>query len=321
MAVGLCFLPGLAAQTGKTTGCADCHKEQVDQFSQSVHSRLASFELQGRVSGCESCHGPSAKHLESGEAKDIQRFHADSAVGAEKICIGCHADRVGMNWRHSEHAMNGITCIQCHKIHQSRTAQAPERGLLEKPMVAGFRAAAPPPKGSLAKPEAVLCGDCHKDVMAKMILPSRHPVREGKMTCSSCHNPHGSEVGSLKTAERFNDLCLNCHTSKQGPFVFDHQPVSEGCNTCHIPHGSVNNNLLKQNEPFICLQCHEAHFHIGRSGVSTPVSLPTGGSNNPFGESGFRRAFGTKCTQCHVSIHGSDLPGQSVAGRGKTLIR
>jgi DmsE family decaheme c-type cytochrome len=141
------------------------------------------------------------------------------------------------------------------------------------------------------------------------------------MQCSSCHQVHGSPERQLRTEERANDLCLQCHTAKQGPFVFEHPPVVDNCLTCHEPHGTIANNLLRQNEPFLCLQCHEAHFHVGRSGATGPVSLPSGGSTNPYGEKGWRTAFGTKCSECHSQVHGTDLPGQSVPGRGRSLIR
>ncbi len=83
----------------------------------------------------------------------------------------------------------------------------------------------------LAKPQAILCQECHRNVSASMMLPSRHPVRGGKMGCSSCHQVHGSEVNSLKTDERLRELFL---------------------------------------------QCREAHFHIGREGISSPINRPTG---------------------------------------------
>ena len=82
------------------------------------------------------------------------------------------------------------------------------------------------------------------------------------MSCADCHNPHGE----LTTHERTNDLCLSCHSRYQGPFVFGHAPVEDDCTICHDPHGSVANNLLVQNEPFLCLQCHEGHFHMLRKG-------------------------------------------------------
>jgi len=141
-------------------------------------------------------------------------------------------------------------------------------------------------------------------------------------------------VKSLKTDERLNDLCLNCHASKQGPFVFEHAPVLEDCTICHAPHGPIANNLLKQNEPFICLQCHELHFHAGKVGYDkstdssgTAVSAGyyvTGQYPEAFSHSNrssFKRAWTTKCTQCHFKIHGSDLPSQAVPGQGKALTR
>lgn len=311
-----------SAQTGSAQACASCHKDLVAQYDLSVHSRLTTFELHGRPQGCDACHGSGDKHATSTNAKDIVSFKEASVADVERQCLGCHADSAGLHWKRSDHALHGVTCTQCHTIHRSRPQGPADRSLLkERPLPAALDKTAPSSRASLSKPESVLCLECHKTVGSKMLLSSRHPVREGKMNCSSCHAVHGSEIEDLKTVERKNDLCLSCHTTMQGPFAFDHAPVSEDCGTCHVPHGSISNNLLKQNEPFICLQCHESHFHIGRTGVTSAVNLPSGGSQNPFGESGFRWAFGTKCTQCHTRIHGSNLPSQSITSRGKSLIR
>jgi DmsE family decaheme c-type cytochrome len=135
------------------------------------------------------------------------------------------------------------------------------------------------------------------------------------MTCSDCHNPHGAE-GGLATDERTNDLCLDCHSRYQGPFVFEHAPVTESCTTCHDPHGTVADNLLMQNEPFLCLQCHEGHFHALRTGQPVGVEvtdIDSAGTTytNPHGEEGWQKAFLTKCSSCHSKHHGSDLPSQA----------
>ncbi len=74
----------------------------------------------------------------------------------------------------------------------------------------------------------------------------RQAVREGKMTCTSCHNNHGSENNNLNK-ETLNDLCVECHAEYQGPFVYEHAPVVEDCSVCHDPHGTIANNLLLQN--------------------------------------------------------------------------
>jgi predicted CXXCH cytochrome family protein len=309
-----------AEPVGQET-CLGCHDALGAQFQRSVHARLAEQEYRaprGMGTGCEACHGPGSLHAGSGDPALIFRFKGAEARDASQKCITCHIDNVGLEWDSSDHALTGMACTDCHRIHQSRrsfaTTEKASGPLM--PMLANT-----PPRASLAKPEMQLCLDCHKDKRAQMMFSSHHPVREGKMGCSSCHEVHGSPVRQLRTEERVSDLCLKCHTSKQGPFVFEHAPVTEGCLTCHEPHGTVANNLLRQNEPFLCLQCHEAHFHVGRSGISTPLSLPSGSSSNPFGERGWRTAFGTKCTECHSQIHGSDLPGQSVPSRGGALTR
>ena len=299
--------------------CLACHEALGAQFKNSVHARLAEFETRGHPAGCEACHGAGGRHAESGDAKLIFSFKEAEARDVNQTCLACHADNTGHDWAASGHAMTGLKCNDCHRIHQSRRvlAVAEKAYLTMRPKFEN----APAPRASLSKPEPQLCLDCHKEKTAQMMFSSHHPVREGKMQCSSCHQVHGSPMRQLRSEERVNDLCLKCHTAKQGPFVFEHAPVAENCLTCHEPHGTVANNLLRQNEPFLCLQCHEGHFHIGRSGATTAVNTPSGGSSNPFGEKGWRVAFGTKCSQCHKQIHGTDMPSQSVPGRGKALIR
>lgn len=301
--------------------CATCHDAVAQQFQHSVHARLAEHETRGKkdLRGCQACHGAGSAHAESADPEKIFSFKKAEARAATAVCLDCHRDHTGADWASSEHALAGMSCNDCHRIHQSRRSFAVGQQAL--PGLRMIHENAPPPRYSLNKPEPQLCLECHKDMTARMMMTSRHPVREGKMKCSSCHQPHGSPIRQLRTEERVNDLCLKCHTAKQGPFVFEHPPVVENCLTCHEPHGTVANNLLRQNEPFLCLQCHEAHFHVGRSGQTGTLTLPSGGSTNPYGERGWRTAFGTKCSQCHSQIHGSDLPGQSVPGRGRSLIR
>ena len=274
--------------------CGDCHDEIYGRFMRNQHARLGSFELHGAKAGCEMCHGDGTKHIDSNEPKDIITFKGMKAREINSICTRCHRGEEFSGWMHTAHAKNGLSCIDCHDIHKGDGA---------------------PPKDELK-----LCGKCHRDVVSKMYLPSHHPVREGKMECTDCHNIHGTEGnGSLRTSERKNDLCFKCHSKYQGPFVFEHAPVEEDCTICHDVHGTAANNLLKENEPFLCLQCHTSHFHMGRVAETTPD--PEGYTTGRNGAMGFKMAFGTKCTQCHSHIHGSDLPSQSVPGRGKALTR
>jgi len=275
--------------------CGECHSEIFKSFEMNVHGRLQSFEVKG-IRGCESCHGSGKEHVESGDPEKILSFKKLYPDESSKICLRCHITGNLSEWNLSAHSSSEVGCNQCHSIHGKR---------------------------SLVKAEPQLCLDCHKEIKAKIYYPSHHPLREGKIKCSDCHQHHGSLVKNLKTLERTNDLCFNCHADKQGPFIFEHAPVVENCGICHEPHGTVANNLLKQNEPFLCFQCHEVHKHAGREGLTYPYTIPATKetSSNPYGKAGWRVAFLTKCTQCHFRIHGTDNPSQTVTGGGKGLIR
>ncbi len=291
--------------------CAQCHEAMMAPFARTVHGRLADFEVMGGAKGCEACHGPGSLHAGSGDTTKILSFKQLAADQASAICLKCHSAGSLMEWHGNIHALNDVACTDCHKIHQG----------------------ANPVKKSLKQPEPGLCYSCHQEYQAKASFPSHHPLKEGKMTCSSCHQPHGSTKKLLKSDERPNDLCYTCHARYQGPFVFEHSPVEEDCMICHDPHGSVANNLLKQNEPFLCLQCHESHFHATRTGSSAApgntsfngtalngttlapgqtVSTSTRvGYTNTHGTDAWAQAFGTKCSVCHSKVHGSDLPSQT----------
>ena len=280
--------------------CLGCHEDMAESFSHNIHGRLADFELMGAQKGCEACHGAGSLHVDGeGDTDKILKLAQLTAEETGAICAKCHTSGNLIDWTHSEHALADLSCTDCHSMHA------------EKPLKANLKQADPD-----------LCYSCHQEIMAKSSFPSHHPIKEGKMSCGDCHNPHGE----LTTHERTNDLCLDCHSRYQGPFVFGHAPVEDDCTICHDPHGSVVNNLLVQNEPFLCLQCHEGHFHLLRASNFTAVTPGSDSAQqealadiaNPHGSEGFQASFGTKCTTCHKVVHGSDYPSQPLSGGGLT---
>ena len=269
--------------------CFDCHEAADLGMEADVHMQIQSFEVQGREVGCEGCHGPGKLHMEESDPEMIRTF-AEGAEYSTKVCMDCHATKNLPEWDASIHALEAVACTDCHGVHGKRN-----------------------------KPNEA-CTACHADTRAQFELPSRHPLREGKMSCSSCHNPHSATDFMLKTRLRKNDVCYTCHQSTEGPFIFEHPPVQEDCSLCHLPHGSVANNLLTANEPTLCLQCHDFHFHSGyRPPEEDPVDVGGFERHNPFGHEGFRVAYTTNCTGCHARIHGSDVPSQATTNYGKGL--
>ena len=241
---------------------------------------------------CESCHGPGSLAI---DGLTREKAQADAALGKKTkcdyktlidinnlpapakslLCLKCHTANATFNlhnWNASSHNIADVSCSDCHPSHASHNLKVRLRET------------------------AQLCYKCHQDVKAAFSLPNRHPVPEGKVFCTDCHDTHGGSAGKNLRGDTVKAACVQCHAEKEGPFLFEHADTMEDCRACHTPHGSVNNNLLVLREPFLCLQCHTTHRI---SSATTPES---------------KRAFYARCTDCHSRIHGTDLPSPSGAG-------
>lgn len=269
-----------------------CHAHQkiTDDFRHSVHGEQIRPETGLPLVNCESCHGPGSLAIENiGDdvaANDRQGVKCDTskfldimnlpAPAQALICLKCHSAASTPSlafWNASMHALNDVSCFDCHKLHQG-----PQQKVSREEM-------------------AEMCYACHPEVKAENGLFSHHPIREKKMACTDCHEPHGSTQEHLLKGNTVKETCTRCHMEKQGPFAFEHGDVTENCSNCHAPHGSVNNQLLTASMPFLCLQCHSGH-----TAGSTPESTTL---------------FNNRCTDCHSQIHGSDIPSSN--GRGAFL--
>ncbi|MEW6071788.1 MAG: cytochrome c3 family protein [Planctomycetota bacterium] len=147
------------------------------------------------------------------------------------------------------------------------------------------------PRGAAARaPEPEFCGSCHAAAAAEFSELSHHPVPEGAMACTSCHDVHGAPPSGLAD-QRMQRRCGECHRDVAGPFVYEHRADSvDGCGACHSAHGSPNRRLLiAAPVRNLCLGCHD----------DTPANHNLA-SFSPFRE----------CVTCHTEIHGSDLDGR-----------
>lgn len=235
---------------------------------------------------CEACHGPGGAHFKAMGMKPagIVVFgpHSPTPVAKQNaMCLTCHRATVGHAWLASAHAANGVSCADCHHIHG---ASDPVRAQMT---------------------QASVCAKCHASVVAQFRKPYHHPVPDGTMSCSSCHDPHGSLGPDMLVKSTVNQTCTSCHAQMRGPFLWEHQPVSDDCLDCHSPHGSVVPALLTEQPPILCQQCHDAAGHP--SVPYGPEGLP-GGMPNPYLLIG-------GCVNCHSRIHGSNSPS------GKDLMR
>lgn len=250
---------------------------------------------------CESCHGPGSLAIKDLTVdrvlEDAQRgiqtecdyktfIDIDNLPAPAKslICLKCHTANATFNlhdWNSGVHALNDVSCSDCHPIHAGPDLIVRLRETYQ------------------------MCYRCHEGVKAEFSLPSHHPVPERKVICTDCHDPHGTTADKLLRQDTVKATCTYCHAEKEGPFVFEHADVTEDCLNCHNQHGSVNNFLLVARVPFLCLQCHDGHRTVDDPALAgTPEALR-----------GWNAALYTRCTDCHSQIHGTDIPGPSEGGR------
>ncbi len=258
--------------------CLKCHDKESDKDSTDIfHAKHGQSDLANgpfQKLECESCHGPIGNHArkprKGKEREPMVTFGADSPVTAENqnsVCTSCHEnDHERSDWIGSAHETNEVSCTSCHTLHEEKDT------VLDK-LVQGE-----------------VCTSCHVEREMDEHKRSSHPVGEGQLACSSCHNPHGSLTEDMLKQVTVNETCTDCHTEKRGPFLTEHAPVVESCINCHNPHSSNEKSLLTQRPPFLCQNCHQKHQRIDFGDDS--------GGNDKY-------VAGKSCMNCHTKIHGS----------------
>ena len=260
--------------------CAMCHESKGKDLRETLHGKAQNQRTPaatGRM--CETCHGPGQAHAEAGgDVTKIRRFTTMPPREASDTCLTCHNRGNHTQFKGSQHDSRNISCVTCHSVHEPKSA------------VAQLRTAT----------ELETCATCHKPQVMKIRRAQHMPLVEGKMKCSSCHNPHGStNVRQLRVGNYINESCVSCHAEKRGPFLWEHAAGRESCVTCHDPHGSSNDRMLVAKAPMLCQRCH-----IGTRHPSTIYD----GKNVRSLATASNRIYGRGCVNCHSNIHGSNHP-------------
>ena len=296
--------PALAQAPAQDSLCAGCHAEYAEGLTRTKHGTAAHPSTPaGMNRGCTACHGDATAHLQDPvKNKPAVRFtkgHGDPQTMIA-ACTNCHgADKQLTFWEQGRHNRNDVACSSCHSIH----------GKAKEPRISPYVT-------TQRTLEYETCNGCHMQIRGQILKPSHHPIVEGKITCSDCHNPHGALSPFMLRHESVNDQCLSCHTDKRGPFVFEHPAVADNCLSCHAPHGSAHAKLLNEKVPNLCQDCHDWSRHPGTMYSGKEVWPPIGSPTNP-NATASTRFVARACLNCHNQIHGSNAPGS----RGKFFIR
>ncbi len=227
--------------------------------------------------------------LAVGPEGEMKKMEGATYVGTE-VCMTCH-EKEYREYELSPHARVELSepdgtivqgCETCHGPGSEHVDQGGGKGTMPKP-----------------SQNPGMCFQCHTDKEIQFKLPYRHPVLEGKMSCSDCHDSHGSDKRPWTTTslDGTSGVCFECHKAQRGPFVYEHEALREGCTNCHDVHGSIHDKMLIVRDSNLCFRCHS------QADMATTI----GDSNHTTGGSP-RLSEGTCFSGgCHTAVHGSNF--------------
>jgi DmsE family decaheme c-type cytochrome len=220
-----------ADYVGTNTCLSACHyhdKTRSDFEASTMGAQLSSGSGMPLVN-CESCHGPGSLAI---KGLTPEKVEADRQAGIQTecdhdtfidikglppqaqslMCLKCHTANATFNlhaWNAGAHAAGDVACTDCHDVHAGPDLITSPRDVKD------------------------MCFQCHQQVQALFSLRSHHPVREGRVFCNDCHNPHGSASERLLREEKVKETCTKCHGEKEGPFQYEHADLTDDCRACH----------------------------------------------------------------------------------------
>jgi hypothetical protein len=166
--------------------------------------------------GCERCHGPGALHVAS-------RARGDEPAGADPTIV---------NPRHLSPALREAVCQQCHLQGEQRVARW-DRNPFD------YRPGLPIHLFWSVFVRAPGAAGAHKAVgqVEQMYASRCFRASDGKLGCSSCHDPHMQPTVAERPAY-FRDRCLSCHQEASCSLPVAErrkQHPDDSCAACHMP--------------------------------------------------------------------------------------
>jgi hypothetical protein len=182
------------------TSCIHCHTDppRSDAGSDSLF-----YEPLPRGVGCERCHGPGANHVASMKPEDIVNPAKLTPARALDVCVQCHLaknDMLRSERRFFEYKPGDV--LDHHRVNFVSADGAVDRVAL------------------LAHPERMVRSACYRE-------------SKGKLTCTTCHDPHQSSVD--EAPKSWDRKCMSCHATKPcTETVAARAKQNDHCIGCHM---------------------------------------------------------------------------------------
>jgi predicted CXXCH cytochrome family protein len=164
------------------------------------HFEAAPFRYGGIT--CESCHGDTSAHLAQNGQGPILRIASLPPSRRNSVCLQCHLE--------GETAVNQPG-KSLPDFHPGDDLAADVRFFIHAGEIGSNGRAT-------SQWEALIQSACFRK-------------SSGRMTCTTCHDPHGSPTPEDRVAF-FRSKCLACHNSPA--FVSHHHADQPDCTACHM---------------------------------------------------------------------------------------
>jgi predicted CXXCH cytochrome family protein len=167
---------------------------------------------------CQRCHGPGQNHVDkasSGAALDVVRAAIlnPGKLSPEKgmeVCLQCHLE--------TSNQKLPTAVVRLDRIPFSYVPGQP---------LSDYKLAFDRERGNLGNFE--IAQGAYRLRASQCFLKS-----EGKLGCTTCHNPHDIPRGETAT-KGYNEVCLRCHQSNLKAVTAAPHNATANCVGCHMP--------------------------------------------------------------------------------------
>ncbi|HVZ82909.1 MAG TPA: tetratricopeptide repeat protein [Terracidiphilus sp.] len=221
-------------------GCLHCHASGAASSLPDARNHYASEPFAAGGVTCAACHGDGSAHVASGGRVRMLDIDALEPVRRDSVCLNCHLEGQAAVDRPGKRIEDFV----------------PGENLFDFTLFFVFRNEDGSGGRATSQWEALLKSACKQ--------------KSGdRMTCTSCHDPHGSPAPEERVAF-YRAKCLACHTG--AAFAERHHPENPDCTACHMARPPANDIAHEQvTDHWIRRRVSQERLPLATSGTLVTV--------------------------------------------------